>query len=323
LITALVVFGGARASEPGSAPLLHPTPYLASPYQQYELSLRAFYPVPSRAAGVLLETRINGGKPLRLVLDSGAESIVIGAKSARSAGLSMESELDLIGVGKRRARKARAERIEIGPVSFGNYPVTFVDGTVVEGADGVIPLSMFSDFLLRLNLPGKKLILIPYPSGQGRETTPLSEITKHHLLLVKTTVNGTQQGYLVLDTGASCSAVSRQAGRTLFSSHNVSEVPLATGTGVATGQLISSDVHFVIADQDVNPKEVVSVDLAILNYHYGVELVGVLGYPALMNYVLTVDYRHERVDMETSQGNSAPDRHRDHEANVPATLAFH
>ena len=39
----------------------------------------------------------------------------------------------------------RAETVEIGPVSFRNCRVAFVKGKVVEGADGVIPLSLFSD----------------------------------------------------------------------------------------------------------------------------------------------------------------------------------
>ena len=61
---------------------------LVSPYQPYELELSSFCPVPGRSVGVFLHVRINGVRPLRLVLDSGADSIVIGAKAAHSLGLS-------------------------------------------------------------------------------------------------------------------------------------------------------------------------------------------------------------------------------------------
>ena len=160
LLTGLVL-GALRAGDTSSTRPVDVRPELVSPYRPYNLKLRTFYPVPSRAAGFLLHTRINGGKPLRLVLDSGAEFIVIGAKAARSASLSGSSEMELVGLGSRPARMGWAETVEIGPVSFRNCRVAMVDGNVVEGADGVIPLSLFSDFLLRLNLPEKTLGLIP------------------------------------------------------------------------------------------------------------------------------------------------------------------
>ena len=61
----------------------------------------------------------------------------------------------------------RAETVEVGPVSFRDCRVAMVDGKVVEGADGVIPLSFFSDFRLRLNFPEETLELIPYPREEA------------------------------------------------------------------------------------------------------------------------------------------------------------
>jgi hypothetical protein len=162
LVIGLIV-GGVRARDLGSALALQAPPSLLSPYQPYDLKLRPFYPVPNRPAGLLLHVRINGGQSLRLVLDSGTEFIVVGPETGRSLGITGGSELELVGLGSRHARVGRAETVEVGPVSFRSCPVAVVDGKVVEGADGVIPLSLFSDFLLRLDLPGKTLGLIPYP----------------------------------------------------------------------------------------------------------------------------------------------------------------
>jgi hypothetical protein len=321
LVTGLIL-GGVRASEAGSTPALEAPPDLVSPYRPYDLKLRTFYPVPSRAAGVLLHTCINGGRPLRLVLDSGAEVIVIGAKAARSAGLSGSSEMELVGLGSRPARVGWAETVEIGPVSFRNCRVALVDGNVVEGADGVIPLSLFSDFLLHLNLPEKTLGLIPYPREQGPAIPPTRGVIKRHLLLVATVLNGKQSGYVILDTGAFCSAISREVARTLSGSHIVPEVRLAAGTGAATGERVSSSVHFAIAEQDLIPDEVVALDLSNLSRHYNMEVMGVLGFPALSNYVLTIDYRDQRVKIEPPQSVSARELHGGHNAKSPAPLAL-
>jgi len=296
---------------------------LVSPYQQYDLKLRAFYPAPHRPAGVLLPVRINGGTPLRLVLDSGAEMIVIGTKAARPAGLSAESELELVGLGSTPAGVGRAETVEIGPISFRNCRVAMVEGRVIEGADGVIPLSLFSAFLLRLNLPEKTLGLIPYPHDKNRAIAPTRGFRKQDLLLVPTVLNGKQSGYVVLDTGAYCSAISCEAARTLGGFPIAPKVLLTAGTGAATGQRVSSPVHFGLAAQDLIPGDVVAIDLSNLSRHYGVEVMGVLGFPELRNYILTIDYRNGEVKFEPPQRISARDQHFGPNIKSPAAVVLH
>lgn len=295
---------------------------LLSPYQQYELKLRPFYPLPNRAAGFLLPVRINRGRPLRLVLDSGAEFIVIGAKAARSLDISTGAEIELVGLGSRTAKVGRAATLEIGPVSFRNCPVAVMDRAAGEGADGVIPLSLFSPFLLRFDFPGQTLRLIPFPLEGNAAGPPARAAAKHNPLLVATVLNDKQSGYVVLDTGAYCSAVSREVARTLGGFPLAPEVTLVAGTGAAAGQRVSSAVHFAIAQHDFVPQEVVALDLSDLNRHFGVEVVGVLGFPELAPYVLTIDYRNGRVEFEPPRKLSAGKLHRGRDVETPSALAF-
>ena len=321
LVTCLTV-GGLRASEASSTPSPDSRPELVSPYLQYELRLRPFYPIPSRPAGVLLHGRINGGPPLRLVLDSGAGFIVIGAKAARSAGISASSEMELVGLGSRPAKVGWAETVEIGPVRFRNCRVAVVEGNVIEGADGVIPLSLFSDFLLRLNLPEKTLGLIPYPRGQDPASPSSRGVTQRDLLLVAAVLNGKQSGHVVLDTAAFCSAISREVAGTLGGSHITPQIRIGAGTGATTGQVVSSAVRFQIAGQELIPNEVVVLDLSNLSRHYGMEVVGVLGFPALSPYVLTISYRNAVVKIEPPQSLSVRGQDGGNNAKSPAPLAF-
>jgi len=321
LLTGLVL-DGVRAGEVSSKHTPDVAPALVSPYQHYDLKLRAFYPVPRCPAGVLLIVRINGGRPLRLLLDSGAEFIVIGAKEARSANLSTGTEMDLVGLETRSARVGWAQTVEIGPVSFRNCRVAFVNGGVIEGADGVIPLSLFSQFLLRLDLPHKTLGLIPYEQEGDPADFCISPAIKHDLPLLATVLNGKQSGYVMVDTGAFCSAISRAAARALGGSQPLPDVRLTTGTGSATGQHVPSPVHFAVADQDFVPNDVVALDLSNLSRHYGLEVLGVLGFPALDPYVLTIDYHHHRVMIQPPRSISAQEQHRSNHAVPPAALAL-
>lgn len=203
-----LALGSSRASDAGSAPVLDSPPNLTSSYQSYNLKLSTFYPRPNRAGGIILHVRINDGRPLRLLLDSGADLLVINAKAGRSLGISPESAMELVGMGTKPAKMGRAGTVAIGPVSFRNCPVALMDGNATEGADGVIPLSLFSNFLLRLDLPEKTLGLTPYPQAETPEIPPTRGVVAHHLLLVEAVLNGRQSGYVALDTGAYCSAIS-------------------------------------------------------------------------------------------------------------------
>ena len=311
-----------RATAASSTSPTHAHPDLVSPYQPYELELSPFNPAPNRPAGVLLHVRINGGHPLRLVLDSGAEFMVIGAKAAHSLGLSSGSEMELVGLGTRPATVGTAESVDVGPVSFRNCPVALVDGKVIEGADGVIPLAMFSDFRMRLDLPAKTLGLAPYPDEQG---TPLSSRragAETGFLVVGTLLNRKYRGYVVLDTGAYCNAISREVAGPLGRSPMLRDLPIGAGTGATTGQLVSGDARFEIAGQELVANDVVALDLLNLSRHCGVEVVGVLGFPALRPYILTIDYRNRMVKIDPKLAASPREWYRPHPENSRGQLAL-
>ncbi len=316
-----LILGGLRTTKADSIPAPDAPPELVSPYQPYELKLRPFYPAPIHAAGVLLHACINGGRPLRLVLDSGAECIVIGAKAARSAGIPARSEMELVGLESRPARVGWADTVEIGPVRFRNCRVGLVEGNVIEGADGVIPLSLFSDFLLRLNLPEKTLGLIPYPLEQDPASPSSRGVTPRDLLLVEAVLNGKQSGHVILDTAAFCSAISREVAGSPRG-RLAPEIRIGAGTGAATGQLVSSAVHFQIAGQELVPNEVVALDLSNLSRHFSMDVVGVLGFPALRSYVLTISYRNALVKIESPQRLSLREEDGSHIARSLAPLAL-
>jgi hypothetical protein len=247
---------------------------------------------------------------------------VIGAKAGHTLGLSSGSEMDLVGLGRRPAKTGLAEKVEVGPVSFRNCRVAIVEGKVIEGADGVIPLAMFSDFRIRLDLPGRTLALIPYAGEPIPALTSPPTVGQTGFLLVGALLNRKYHGYVVLDTGAFCSGVSREMAGALNSYQMLGDLRIVAGTGAVTGQLVSGPVHFEVAGQDLVPNEIVALDLLNLSRHYGVEVVGVLGFPALRPYVLTIDYRNRLVRIDPNLTVSSRERHRPHTADPSGQLAF-
>jgi hypothetical protein len=278
--------------------------HLASPLRPYTLKLESFVPAPGRSTGVLLKARINGGRPLHLLVDSGAEHLVLTSGTARAAGLSAGSRLKLVGFGLMEPKSgsvAVAQTVDVGPLSFRDCPVDVVDHKVLDGADGVLPLALFSDFLVRLDFPARVLDLTPYQNARESPGHFTRALAVHAALFLRTALDQLHDGYFLLDTGAAHDALSRSTaqalggpgmgapGRFLQGAGGVSEVPQ-----------MRSAVHFWTAGQEITSNDVVMVDLDTMSRYNGLEVAGLLGYPALSHYVVTVNYRDALVRMETA-----------------------
>jgi hypothetical protein len=131
------------------------------------------------------------------------------AKSNCAGGI----DFDLVGAGAQAAagvKQARVARVEIGDLLLRDLPVLIAGRNVAEGIQGVLPLSVFSTFLIRLDVPRKMLELLPYPAASPDGSDNLPALSSNNLLFVKGTVNERRDGYFLLDTGASYSALSKQ-----------------------------------------------------------------------------------------------------------------
>jgi hypothetical protein len=244
---------------------------------------------------LLLKVRIDNGPVLRLLLDSGAQFIVLDKAAAARSGHSLTggSELDLIGVGKpKSARMAKAGSVRIGDLVFHDCEVIVAEGKLLDGIDGVIPLSLFSGFLVRLDIPGRTLDLRPYPPD-GRAEGDLTQVrASNDLLFLKAVLDDSQEGYILLDTGAFFSAISEDTARALkYPRLSASPVPLQGGVGATEGRMLSSGVRFRFGARLVEASPVVVVSLDELQLHHRMEVAGIVGYPALRGSILTINYR--------------------------------
>lgn len=277
---------------------------LISSYGEYTLRLTSFAPSPHLVAGALLKARVNNGPELRLLLDSGAERIALDGKAAAKSAVRAVSDFLLVGAGESRPGTAGAgvaERVEIGPLSFANCPVDVVRGRIAGGVDGVIPLSLFSGFLVRLDLAAKTLDLTPYPDGDARTAGFSPSAGRRNLLLTKAVLDDDREGYVLLDTGAAFTGISPRTARDLRSSP-VESISLRGASGWVSGDMVKHGVRFRIGGQEFTAEQPVALDLSTFSRFSGIELIGVVGYPELRNAVLTVNYRDALVSIEAKRG---------------------
>ena len=260
---------------------------------RHEVKLSSLFVPNSPNSGLLLKGRINGGPPLRFLLDSGAQQIVLDRRAAARSGIAGGSDFDLVGVGTsaKAAHRTTVRTVTVGDLEFHGCGLIIAEDKLLEGIDGVVPLSLFSDFLLRLDIPRRTLELTPNPSiGQvgGTSTAPMS----HSLLFLKAKVNDLQEGYVLLDTGALYDALSERTARALGMPRMLGwAVPVLGGAGEVVGRVYSSAVHFRLGSSVLLATQFVVVSLDELEQRHQIKIAGILGFPSLRNSVLRIDYR--------------------------------
>ena len=295
-------YGLAQTSSDPVAPQPLPCGLVTSVARPYSLKLVSFAPTPDQLSGLLLQARFNGGPPLRLLLDSGAAHITLDARASSRSNIFAVLEAHLVGVGeypRDPVRSGVASTIDVGSLEFRNCQVDITPHELGEGIDGVIPMSLFRSFLVRLDLPGKVMDLVPYSDRGAVPPAGFASATlRDDLLFVRGALNNLLQGHILIDTGACYSAISLATAQVLRASR-ASAVSLRGANGVFNGDLIGAGIRFDLAGRSITTERVVAVDLSAFSAFNGVDTIGVLGYPALRYSVLTVNYRDALLRIET------------------------
>ncbi len=300
-----VIFGLAAAclaAANSSGPLEEPLTVSAGTPHSTIIPLRPLVIPPAGTLGLLVKARINDGPPLRLLLDSGSQFLVIDRKAARKSGLTAATEMDLVGAGAtpRNAHQAVAATVDVEGITLHSCQVVVTDEKVLDGIDGVFPLALFSGFMVNLDVPRKVVELRPYPEDGFAEEPGFVPVRKNHnMLFLPANLNGRHAGYLLLDTGSAFNAISDAAARALKNSSALApEVSLWGGARAAQGRVYSEGVSFRLGGRVMEMRPVVSVDLSEMTRRNGLDVSGVIGYPALARSVVTVSYREGLVRIQ-------------------------
>jgi len=272
------------------------------PAAHYSLRLNSVITPEAQTMGLYFKARIDGGPILRMLLDSGAQHVVLDKRAAAKAGRTAGSDFELVGVGAsaRSCRRAAPGTIEISGLVLKSCDILVVDGQILDGVDGIIPLSLFANFLVRLDLPRKVLELDAYPADPPvRDASYLPVRTDNQLFFLRSVLNEKQAGYVLLDTGATFSALSPEAARASRNYWSLANaISLRGSAGDIEGFQLPAGVRFRCGDRVLSGDPAVVVDLSDFARHHRFEITGILGYPALRNSIVTVDYRDSLVRIE-------------------------
>lgn len=248
-----------------------------------------------RGYGVRL--RLNDRATVTLLLDTGSSGVTITRKLAEKIGAKKLSEQALEGVGKSGANvgyKAWVDKIVIGDLEFHDC---FVHATSSEIADvdGTIGTNIFANYLVTVDFPKGKLRLEPLPAAAGDKPRDESDSFSQafnfgHLLLMPTDVGKKATGLFVVDTGANINTISPDLGRSVPNMRSFN-VPMSGASGQAMSTSIADDTTLRFAKVRKTGERISTVDLHSISKDLGVEVSGQIGFSAMEEMKLLINYR--------------------------------
>jgi tetratricopeptide (TPR) repeat protein len=126
-----------------------------------------------------LDVKLNS-RPGRLQVDTGLGGLTVSPGFAKRAGLEPFSQDSIGGIGDEGEQSpytALVDTIRVGSLEFHNCFVEVLKSRIFSpGDDGLIGMNVFSDMLVTLDYPMRKILLGPLPSrpddvGAGKPTT--------------------------------------------------------------------------------------------------------------------------------------------------------
>lgn len=284
IVTCLSSVACCLAANAATTGQLSATP-VAGPYRPHVVRLQSFVVPAAGAVGLTLQARVDGGPPLRLLLDTGAEYLVLDRKAAARSGHTEGTAMNIVGMDgpAKAAFLTKAVTVGVNELVMLRSPLLIVNGKVLDGIDGVIPLSLFADFLVHLDVRSKTLQLEPFSAGNTEGDEGFVKAKSHrNLLFLKTRLADSTSGYLLLDTGSSNNIISAGA---------VEKLPCYR----ARVSVCDQSVAFRVGAHTMTLEPAIAVDLREMSKRHDLEVAGVIGYPALSECTITVDYRNALV----------------------------
>jgi tetratricopeptide (TPR) repeat protein len=263
-----------------------PPARLAGAATAYRIPLAPFRPAGISQDGLTITVRMNDGKPLRLVLDSGARGILVDARAARNLGLEPLVSSEVGGFGGSAnggAQLTLARSLAIGDLRFEDCLIQ-VSQESIPGADGVLGTGIFEEFRMRIDPRAGILDMTPLPAE-----APANTIGLHGLMFIRATVSG-KDGWFLLDSGAAYSTISKEFVPPAY--YRGASPDLVGVRGALSGAIRLAPTTLGIGGRNLVDMTPIMLDLSGFSSREGVEISGVLGYSALGRRPFTLDLRH-------------------------------
>jgi len=269
----------------------------------------------TRASG--LEMGLNS-TTARLQLGAGEGGLSVYRSVAERAGLKRVSETEgPIIPGAKPFYTAYADSIKVGGLEFHDCTLKVIDsGSPFDDGDGLIGIDVFSDFLLTVDYPMRKLQLGPLPAGPQGTPAPVPSLRTDRTsdsgaasaqpterliapemkdytqiyrignsLILPAALNGDKVKLFILDVGTPETSVAPEIAKQVSKTH---EMTPAWG---GAKMLVADEINFAFAHMSQKITGVVASDTSMATKSSGMDISGFIGANTFQLLILHVDFR--------------------------------
>jgi predicted aspartyl protease len=246
--------------------------------------------------GYGVRVRLNDRTTVTLLLDTGASGVIITRKLAEKIGAVKLSEQLLEGVGKNGGSagyKAWVDKIAIGELEFHDC---FVQATPREIAqvDGTVGTDVFAKYLVNVDFPRRKLVLEPLPAADSERRSDAGSFTQvfsfGHFLLIQTEVGKKASGLFAIDSGANASTISPELAKAVPNMRALN-IPIQGASGQVNSAFFTDDATLHFAGMKKTGERISTLDLRSVSKDLGVEISGQIGFGAMEEMKVILNYR--------------------------------
>ena len=262
-----------------------------------------------------IKVKVNGRDAL-FVIDTGSGFMVISKDAAKRLGVSEIARggksQGIGGDGKFQIVYGLINSIQLGGIKLKQIPC-FIrpfhglgERPVEERADGFIGLSVLSHFLTDLDYKDNRMILDrdvnrPLPAAAPSDVTVIPfRTTQNGLISIETEFDGTDPVNVILDSGASSTALSIVAVERHKMRGQIIKGQTANVIGAA-GVTNNVEMLFIrncrVADLKQSNLRALVLDFGAINETSGFEQSGILGGDFLRHFRVTIDFTRTQVTL--------------------------
>lgn len=252
---------------------------------------------------VMVQGRVNGGRAIDFVLDTGAEQTVLSLPVARSAGVVPVTYIRSAGVGEigiRGLQVGRLDSLEFGRLKVKNVTV-LIKNPPLRGLP-TSEMESFSPHALGLSMivdyKNRQLVLAKHlPAGDYDTSLPLR---LHRLALVRGTLNGEHVASFVVDTGGEVISISQSSAGLLDWDPDQRRIPLKVygSSGWDPDAFLLPGVDLQFASIRFSHIPVVVLNLRVPSVLLGFEVGGIVGHRFLKDYRVAIDLENSLVRLK-------------------------
>ncbi len=281
-----------------------------APFEQTAEEARLTHTVPFRVVNdkIIVAGRINGGKPVDLVLDTGAEMTVIGRRTAQRHGIQPLGFTLSAGVGEaglRGLQLGRLDELSIGTFSMRNVPVLIkspaLSGLPTREGESWSPVALGLSTMIDY---GRKVLTFgrgPLPAGELEMPLYL-----YRLAMVRGLVNDREAGSFIVDTGGEVISIST-AIATAIGPSRTRRIPLKVygSSGWDRDAFLYPGLDLAFDRIRFDNFATVVLNLKAPSALLGIQLGGIVGHRFLSQYRVGIDVDEGLLKLTALPGASA------------------